>query len=148
MPTGKIYHYDLHFLGNFENGKAVGKFWIGMKGGGRLHGKVDSSGMISGNEIAYIYPDGETALLGSFQDRYMIKAYEVEVEKYACDDQGFLFVQKYSDRKSNQVFKYELPTNVSFGGGGTFPDPYEMKYSKLGKSKSMFKIITKYVSIE
>ena len=45
-----------------------------MEGGGHLHGKVNSEGLISGDNIAYIYPDGETALLGKFEDRVMIEA--------------------------------------------------------------------------
>ena len=90
--------------------------------------------MITGNEISYIYPDGETALYGHFEDRFMKKAYHHDVEKYSCNDQGILYVEKYSERKSEQIYEYELPTNTSFGGGGTFPDPFEGKFLKLQKS--------------
>ena len=65
---------SLYFQGFFKNGEAYGHFWIQMEGGGHLHGKVNSEGLISGNNIAYIYPDGETALLGKFEDRVMIEA--------------------------------------------------------------------------
>ena len=46
-----------------------------MLGGGHLHGKVNSNGLISGNDIAYyIYQDGETALHGELEDRVMKQA--------------------------------------------------------------------------
>ena len=53
-----------------------------------------------------------------------IKAYYVNVEEYACDDYGLFYVKKYSKRKSDYVFFFDPPTNVSFGGGGFEPDPY------------------------
>ena len=56
------------------------------------------------------------------------------MEEYACDDFGILYVKKYSSRKSDQVFYFDPPTNISFGGGGMIPDPYETKYLKLQKS--------------
>ena len=28
------------FFGSYKNGKADGDFWVGMKGGGYLHGKL------------------------------------------------------------------------------------------------------------
>ena len=133
-PKGPNKNVGVHFLGNFENGKAVGNFWIGMHGGGFLQGKVDKSGMISGDDISYIYPDGETALLGRFEDRFMKKAFNVDVLKYACDNFGLLYVERYSKKVCENVFKYELPTNISFGGGGIFPDPFEQKFLKVQKS--------------
>ena len=45
-----------------------------------------------------------------------------------------LHVEKYSPRISEHIFYYDPPTNISFGGGGLIPDPYETKYLKLQKS--------------
>ena len=69
-----LFHSGMHFQGFFKNGQAFGHFWIQMVGGGHLHGQVNSDGLISGNDIAYIYQDGETALLGEFEDRVMKQA--------------------------------------------------------------------------
>ena len=68
-----LYH-GTHFQGVFKNGQAYGHFWIQMVGDGHLHGKISPDGLISGNDIAYIYQDGETALLGQFEDRVMKQA--------------------------------------------------------------------------
>ena len=45
-----------------------------------------------------------------------------------------LHVEKYSPRILEHIFYYDPPTNISFGGGGLIPDPYETKYLKLQKS--------------
>ena len=45
-----------------------------------------------------------------------------------------LYVKEYSSRKSDQVFYFDPPTNISYGGGGLIPDPYETKYLRLQKS--------------
>ena len=73
-PEQDLFYSGTHFQGFFKNGQAFGHFWIHMAGGGHLHGQVSSDGLISGNDIAYIYQDGETALLGKFEDRVMKQA--------------------------------------------------------------------------
>ncbi len=131
------HHAGNHFLGRFKNGQADGAFWIGMIGNGYLHGHVDNaSGHVSGDKIAYIYPDGETAFLGKFQDRVMKKAKAVNVLKYGCDDSdttGMFVVKEFSDPVSDQEFFYEPPTNISFGGGAPLGivDPYELKTVRM-----------------
>ena len=57
----------------------------------------------------------------------LIQAYHVEVLEYSCDDYGLLYVKKFASKKSNNAFYYDPPTNISFGGGGLTPDPYEAK---------------------
>ena len=127
----------IQFLGRFKNGKAVGTFWMGLKGGGYLHGEFDDNGTVTGDNISFIYPDGETAFLGRFENKYMKKAHAVDVLEYGCDDNGLLKVTKYSSPTQHHVFYYEPPTNVSFGGGAPLGviDPYELKTVKLAPSK-------------
>ena len=67
----------------------------------------------------------------------MKQAYFVDVKEYACDEYGIIFVKRYSDRKSKDLFKFEIPTNYSFGGEGRFLDPFEAKYLLLSKSLGM-----------
>ena len=61
-----------------------------MKGGrptGHLHGLVDpTDGSITGNNISYIYPDMETALLGKFNDGKMQDAQESTILDLECDE--------------------------------------------------------------
>ena len=63
----------LGYVGHYQNGKPVGHAWKGLKGGGWLHGRVDpKDGTFTGDSIAYIYRDLETALVGKFVDSTMV----------------------------------------------------------------------------
>ena len=115
----------------------TGNFWIGLLGSnGFLHGEADKHGMATGGNLVYIYPDGNTALLGSFFDTYMVDAKNVEVLEYGYDDYGILVAKTFTDPLNDYTYQYNPPTNISFGGGEPIhiPDPYEMKMVKMAPS--------------
>lgn len=131
-------HPGIGYLGYYKDSKPFGTFWAGMLGGVKqnafLHGNISAEdASISGNDIAYIYPDMETVLYGKFENRKMIDAQEAKVLELDCDENGLLFVSKFSTPKSSSPhFFYDPPTNVSFGGGPEgFVDPYERKWLEL-----------------
>ena len=128
-------HYGTGFIGRFKNGRLSGHFWLGMLHGAYLHGKVDSMGQLSGN-LAYIYPDGTTSFRGTFEDKFMKSARNVDVIKYACDENGMLIIQDFTEPLSDHIFKYEPSTNETFGGGLPLHirDPYEVKTVNLAPS--------------
>ena len=65
-------HPGAHFMGHFKNGQAVGNFWIGLSNNGFINGFItNANGDISGRNISYIYPDGVTALHGTFKKGFM-----------------------------------------------------------------------------
>lgn len=125
----------IHFLGRLQNGNVNGSFWIGLIGNSYIHGIANSSGAATGDDIAFIYPDGVTALKGHFENRFMKKARNVNVQAYACDNNGLFIVKRFSRPLSQDVFFYDPPTNESFGGGSKYiKDPYEEKTVKLAPS--------------
>ena len=75
MPNKKVANMQPHrgigFVGRFKNGQVHGNFWAGMVNEGYLHGKADENGFLTGDRIAYIYPDGETAYFGRFENKFM-----------------------------------------------------------------------------
>jgi hypothetical protein len=54
-----------------------------------MHGKFNNDGRATGDHLASIYPDMETALLGKFEDFVMKSARETEVREAKCD-QGLM----------------------------------------------------------
>ena len=62
----------LSFVGRIEDGIPVGVCWRGLIGGAWLYGEVDEIGEFTGDEIAYIYPDLKTALIGRFINGTMV----------------------------------------------------------------------------
>ena len=111
-------HAGMHFYGRFKNGHPFGHFWVGMLGEGQLHGNfedTDKADLITGDKISYIYPDGETAFLGRFEDKVMKKAKAVDVKSYSCDEFGLLYVSEYSEPWQDIIYSFDPPTNISFG---------------------------------
>ena len=131
-----IINKSFQFLGNFVNGQVHGHFWLGLMNNGYIHGKTNEAGLMSGEDISFIYPDGETALYGQFKNAYMLKARHVQVTQYACDENDMLFAKDFTKPLSDDEFQYDPCTNVSFGGGSltNIRDPYETKFSEVKPS--------------
>ena len=72
----------LSFVGRFRNGVPHGYCWKGLIGGAWLYGLVDEKGQFTGNEIAYIYPDLQTVLLGTFKKGRMVYMYYIYIYIY------------------------------------------------------------------
>ena len=107
---------------------------IGGKPTGHLHGSSNpENGFITGNNISYIYPDMETALLGRFKYGKMQDAQESILMDLECSTTGLLYVSQYSKPDSRSPhYYYEPPNNVSFGSGPPGAvDPYEHKWLEL-----------------
>ena len=67
----------------------------------------------------------------------MIKAKNVDVKNYGCDNATGMFIPtEFTEPLSDYDFFYEPPTNESFGGGNwkDYPDPYEKKMVTMAPS--------------
>ena len=68
------------FEGNYQNGVRCGFIKTYDEFGGSVVGTVDDSGALTGDDcIAYVYPDGATALVGAFSDGKMVSARPVHL---------------------------------------------------------------------
>ena len=59
----------------------IGYVWFSCLGGGWLHGQVDSSGQLTGDNIMFIYPDMTQALVGQFHQGCLTRGHHATV----CD---------------------------------------------------------------
>ena len=99
-----------------------------------MHGKFNEEGKATGNDLAFIYPDMETALVGKFEDFVMKNAYEAEVLDASCNQDGLVVISKFA-KLSESDFYYEAPTNESYGAGPEgVVDPYERKRVLVAQS--------------
>ena len=78
----------------------TGYVWFNCLGGGWLHGQVDSDGHLTGDNIMYIYPDMEQALVGQFHQGCLQEGYHATV----CDI-GANF---------NKIFLFTIPKIMMF----------------------------------
>ena len=134
VKVPSIQSNKVSFLGRFNNGKPSGHFWYRMVGGGFMHGKFNEEGKATGNDLAFIYPDMETAIVGEFEDFVMKRAQEAEVLEATCDQDGLVIISKFANM-SGPDFYYETPTNESYGAGPYgIIDPYERKSVQITPS--------------
>ncbi|XP_069563795.1 histone-lysine N-methyltransferase SETD7 isoform X3 [Brachyistius frenatus] len=64
----------LGFKGQYKDNNRCGECWIYYPDEGCVFGEVNEEGEMTGDLVAYIYPDGRTALYGSFVDGELIEA--------------------------------------------------------------------------
>ena len=91
MKKFREFRRQLTFVGRYANGRPSGPCWSYREGGGFLFGFADQKGTLTGAEIAYIYPDLETALVGRFDLEVMTEARTARV--VACKMVGGILVR-------------------------------------------------------
>jgi len=62
----------LSWIGHYRAGLPHGTCWVSMLGGGWLVGRVDDTGAFTGADIAFLYPDLSTALVGEWRDGQLV----------------------------------------------------------------------------
>ena len=89
--NGKFVEYapsgDIMTRGTHQGGVRTGKLETYDEFGGSIIGIVDSEGLLTGNNIAYVYPDGKTALLGLFEDSEIVQVQPAVIES-PLDSEG------------------------------------------------------------
>ena len=107
-PT-KLYDKDctLKQVCWFYRNVACGLVWKFLKGGGFLVGQVDSMGSMSGDNIAFLYPDLRTALYGTFIKGRMSVAQTCFVKCVTIRRQGRDILQ-FLSKFRNRPFKLSI----------------------------------------
>ena len=126
------------YIAQFKNGKPIGSVWYGLVGvpitaQGFLYGKPNKKGKLTGDDIAYIYPDYKTALVGAFEDRVMKSARLAEISGTACTD-GMLQLQFSQPDPNSQDYHYDPVTSTSMGSHWHVKEPFEDMMAELGDS--------------
>ena len=128
------------YMGMFRNGKPEGPAWYGMVGEGVfgqafLYGQPNKKGKLTGDNIAYIYPDYITALVGKFEDKIMKAAREAKITQVSCQD-GLIQAKFSQPDEGSAIFFYDPPSNTSMGSASMLlvRDPYEKKTVELQES--------------
>ena len=107
--------------------------WIRV-GGGVLVGGVGtaegekSTTAFSGPNIAYIYPDGKTALLGQFEKGKMVHAVGAEVTGMRTQPESSLIQPVLAYLDNPEVYTYQESNRTWMGSKPLQRDPYEEKF--------------------
>ena len=127
-PTKQCSHElfpGISFIGRYENGRPTGACWRGLPGNGWIYGRVDAHRRFTGDDIAYIYPDMELAIVGRFKNGLLVAGRESKVIGVRCN-RGIMEVDFAEPR--GPVYHYEPATNETYGDQPMLADPLDMKY--------------------
>ena len=124
------------FAASIINGKIGNtKAWLGLVGSGFIYGPVDENGRPSGKDVIFIYPDFQTALVGTFEGGVMISAVEGEIAGVICLESGILEprVQIIEDKR-DVVYSYDPSSSEQISSQPLLRDPYESKRVEIRSS--------------
>ena len=132
---GKLFdrHHRLKSLAWYQNGKPIGVMWKFLQGGSCITGEVDSiTGVLMGDEIAFLFPDYKSALVGTFaNDRFAFAQ--------LCFPQGVTIKRHICHLKFTKprgaVYSYDPSTTIRISSEPLLKDPYETEYCYVRRSK-------------
>lgn len=125
--------HHVSYFGRYQNGKPVGKAWIGLVGYGFLFGDADVKhpGKITSDSAAFIYTGMKHAIVGKYEGNLLKAGQFSNVVRQRCEN-GIRVVE--FSAPEGPTFKFDPPTEESFGDSPLVRDPYEEKMVKLSQS--------------
>lgn len=118
----------LVFKGQYKDNSRCGECWVYYPDGGCVFGKVNEDGEMTGDSVTYIYPDGHTALCGSFVDGELIEA---RLASLACNENGR---PRFQVTPNSPVYSYDKSTSTCMATHALLPDPYESQRAFVADS--------------
>ncbi|XP_006034329.1 histone-lysine N-methyltransferase SETD7 [Alligator sinensis] len=121
--NGPAQEYDsdgrLIFKGQYKDNIRHGVCWIYYPDGGSLVGEVNEDGEMTGEKIAYVYPDRKTACYGRFIDGEMIEA---KLATLTSVEEGKPYFELVP---GSPVYNFDKSTSTCISTNALLPDPYE-----------------------
>ncbi|XP_028816123.1 histone-lysine N-methyltransferase SETD7 isoform X1 [Denticeps clupeoides] len=130
--NGPAQEYDpdsrLVFKGQYKDNIRCGLCWVYYSDRGGVVGEVNEDGEMTGNHVAYVYPDCCTALYGTFVEGELIKGQLATLTSQENGRPHFEFAQ------DSPVYSYDKSTSACISGHKLLPDPYEGKHVYVAQS--------------
>ena len=122
----------LQEISYYDNGIRIGIAYEFKVGGGFIVGQVDQLGNMTGNDIAYVYPDFESMLVGEFKNGELVSGYAAELADFTSSPNGFL--KPLYELKGHETMSFSQSNDTFIGQGPLIRDPMEEKYLYVSNS--------------
>ncbi|XP_068596444.1 histone-lysine N-methyltransferase SETD7 [Brachionichthys hirsutus] len=109
----------LAFKGQYKDSSRCGDCWVYYPDGGCVFGQANEDGEMTGECLAYIYPDGQTAFYGSFVDGDLIQA---RLATATTNQSGRLH---FEVTPNSPLYRCDNATSARIVTHALLPDPYE-----------------------
>ena len=124
-----------HFLGNTPQPNSLMWQWRGDElHHGFLYGRVGSSGLFTGDNIAFIYPDLKTGLRGKFINGELVEATAVEIVAHRIRN-GVKELKFKEAEPFNVVWTRDVSNETHIGAHPKITEPHERKSVYVANSK-------------
>ncbi|XP_029918011.1 histone-lysine N-methyltransferase SETD7 isoform X2 [Myripristis murdjan] len=121
--NGPAQEYDgegrLVFQGQYKDNNRCGECWVYYPDRGCVFGEMNEDGEMTGDSVAYIYPDGHTALYGNFVDGELIEA---RLATLVSTENSR---PRFEVTPNSPVYTYDKSTSTCIATHTLLPDPYE-----------------------
>ena len=124
---------EINFLGNYRAGLPSGVVWSRLRGGGWLVGPVDDHGEFSGANIAFLYPDFSTAILGEFQEGQLVRGKAARVSGLTFLE-GVLWPQFRVSCEEGEEYRYWPSSSSQIHSPRHLRDPLEQHLIQVRQS--------------
>ena len=115
---------EVTWIGLYQLGVPFGLCWKWSEGGGWLTGVVDKEGEFTGDDIAFVYPDLKTALVGQYVRGVAMSVYPGTLSHVEIPEHGVAH-PRFQTRAMSPV-SHSISTMTSVGPCPLVRDPYEM----------------------
>ncbi|KAK7137810.1 hypothetical protein R3I94_013452 [Phoxinus phoxinus] len=116
------------FRGQYKDNIRCGMCWVYYPDGACVVGGVNEDGEMTGKAVAYVYPDGRTALYGSFVDGELIEA---QLATLTTQENGR---PHFTVDPESPVYCYDKSTSSCIASHKLLPDHYESQRVYVGLS--------------
>ncbi len=126
-----VYNFNSRGVGlvtRLVGGQPKGKSWLGMvgmseSGMGFLYGELDLNRHMTGDDVAYVYPWYESALVGRFEENFMKEAKYAHVTSASCNNN--LIKAEFTIQDEETTYSYDPPVQGRVSSEPLLRDPYE-----------------------
>ena len=115
---------EVSWVGRYRGGVAWGHCWQGVEGGGWITGQLDPSGELTGDKIAFVYPDLSTAILGRFDRGVLVSGLAGRITGLEVLE-DIAVPQIEITAGQSEFVTFSLSTEDSVGLQPLTTDPYE-----------------------
>jgi len=128
-------HNELKSVCWYNKGLPCGLVWHFLVGGGFLIGRADMMGCLTGDDIAFLYPDLKTALLGTFIKGQMKVAQTAFVKSVTHRKHADGLMHLTFTEPRGPFFSEDKGTREVICQEPLLPDPYEQRSVLIKMSK-------------
>jgi len=125
----------LSWIGHYRAGLPHGTCWVSMLGGGWLVGRVDDNGAFTGTDIAFLYSNLSTALVGEWRDGKLVAGRSSRLT--GLQEVHGVLVPSFTSTDNSSANHYErwISTDSCMLCPPHRQDPYESTLVRVAKSE-------------